>query len=415
VSRGSRAAEKPIVGLFPAPSEAPLFEDTPLVMVEDADALDDMLQLLASETVIGIDTESDSSYAYQEKVCLIQVSNKDTDFIIDPLAIDDLSPLGPILADPAITKVLHGADYDIVCLKRDFEFELRGVFDTLIAAQLLGMERIGLADLVERFFGIELDKTYQRHNWALRPLKPEHLDYARGDTHWMAALRELVTWKLQEVGRIRHHEEECQILQQREWGGRTADPNAFLSMKKANTLDDDALRVLRHIYAYREGEAEKMNRPVYKVIPNEVLLTIARKAPESRAALTDLFPRKRAMLRRHASGLAAAVRTSLDDDRPLPKKKKPRSKPRKGPKTKLRGRAADRAFAALKDWRRDLLDARDDLTPFNVASNGILKLVSAVRPVDKDELAAIPEVRAWQVEDWGDEILAVLDEVAPLD
>lgn len=391
-----------------------MFSDTPLIMVEDADSLDDMLKTLGDAHVIGIDTESDSSYAYQEKVCLIQVSNHDTDFIIDPLKVDDLSPLGPILADPSVTKVLHGADYDIVCLKRDFGFEIKGVFDTLIAAQLLGMERIGLADLVERFFGIELDKTYQRHNWALRPLAPEHLDYARGDTHWMAALRELVTRQLEAKGRMRHMREECTILEQREWGGRTQDPHAFLKMKKANTLDDDAMKVLQHIYGYREREAEKMNRPVYKVIPNDVLLVIARKAPESRDELHALFPRKRAMLRRHGAGLAKAVRAALDDDEPLPKVKKARTPPRKGPKTKLRGRAADRAFAALKDWRRDLLDARDDLTPFNVASNGILKVVAGVRPVDLDELSAIPEVRAWQVEDWGEELLDVLDEAAPL-
>lgn len=394
-----------------------MFEDTPLVMVEDIDALDAMLETLSTATVIGIDTESDSSYAYQEKVCLIQVSNHDTDFIIDPLAFDDpedLEPLGEILADPDVVKVLHGADYDIVCLKRDFGFEIRGLFDTLIAAQLLGMERIGLADLIARFFGIELDKKYQRHNWALRPLGKEHLDYARGDTHWMAALRELVIWQLESVGRMRHMEEECQLLEQREWGGRVADPNAFLSMKKADTLDDDGLRVLRHIFAYREREAEKMNRPVYKVIPNDVLLQIARKRPSSRSAFEDMLRSKRAMLRRHGKGLYEALEDGLDDDRPLPKPTKPSRAPRKGPRTRLRGRAADRVFAALKDWRQEVLDDRRDLTPFNVASNSVLKAIAGVRPTDLDEMRAIPDVREWQVVDWGDEILDVLDREAPM-
>lgn len=395
-----------------------MFEDTPLVMVEDIDALEQMLEILSTARVIGIDTESDSSYAYQEKVCLIQVSNHDTDFIIDPLAFDspdDLDPLGEILADPDVVKVLHGADYDIVCLKRDFGFEICGLFDTLIAAQLLGMERIGLADLIKRFFGIELDKKYQRHNWALRPLGKEHLDYARGDTHWMAALRELVIWKLEAVGRMRHMEEECELLEQREWGGRVADPNAFLSMKKADTLDEDGLRVLRKVFAYREREAEKMNRPVYKVIPNDVLLQLSRKRPSSRAAFDDMLRSKRAMLRRHGKGLYAALAEGIEDDEPLPRPKKKRRAPRKGPKTRLRGRAADRVFAELKNWRSDLLDSRDDLTPFNVASNNILKAIASVRPVDLDEMRAIPDVREWQVVDWGDEILELLDEVAPLD
>jgi ribonuclease D len=392
-----------------------LFEDTPLVMVEDEDALDHMLDTLSTAKVIGIDTESDSSYAYQEKVCLIQVSNHDTDFIIDPLAFDDLSALGDILADRSVVKVLHGADYDIVCLKRDYGFEIRGLFDTLIAAQLLGMERIGLADLIERFFGIELDKKYQRHNWALRPLQKAHLDYARGDTHWMAALRELVSWQLEDVGRMRHMREECRILEEREWGGRVPDPHAFLSMKKADTLDDDGLRVLRHVFAYREAQAKKMNRPVYKVIPNDVLLQLSRKRPSSRGAFDDMLRSKRAMLRRHGKGLWEALQAGLEDDEPLPRKKKTRKAPRKGPKSKLRGRHADRVFAALKEWRTELLDARDDLTPFNVASNSILKSIASVRPVDLEEMAAIPDVRQWQVDDWGEEILELLDREAPLD
>ena len=392
-----------------------MFEDTPLVMVEDADALDRMLDILSTADVIGIDTESDSSYAYQEKVCLIQVSNHDTDFIIDPLAFDDLSALGDILADPSVVKVLHGADYDIVCLKRDYGFEIRGLFDTLIAAQLLGMERIGLADLIKRFFGIELDKKYQRHNWALRPLEKAHLDYARGDTHWMAALRELVSWKLESAGRMRHMEEECLILEQREWGGRTPDPNAFLTMKKADTLDERGLKILKHTFAYREAQAKRMNRPVYKVIPNDVLLQISRKRPGSRSAFDDLLRAKRAMLRRHGSGLYKALAAGLEDDEPLPKVRKKKSAPRKGPKSKLRGRHADRVFAALKEWRTDLLDARDDLTPFNVASNNILKAIASVRPVDLEEMAAIPDVRQWQVDDWGEDILDLLDAEAPLD
>jgi ribonuclease D len=207
-----------------------VFHGTPLIMVEDTEALEDMVRTLEKAPVIGIDTESDSSYSYQEKVCLIQLSNRDTDWIVDPLKVKDLSALGPLLSNPDIVKVLHGADYDIVCLKRDFGFEFRNLYDTLIAAQLLGMERIGLADLIERYFGIELDKQYQRHNWALRPLRPEHLDYARGDTHWMVAVHWLTSRKLRQVGRMRHMREECRLLEQREWAHREIKPNPWLDM-----------------------------------------------------------------------------------------------------------------------------------------------------------------------------------------
>lgn len=391
-----------------------MFHDTPLIMVEDAEALGDMVRVLEKSPVIGIDTESDSSYAYQEKVCLIQLSNRDTDWIVDPLKFDDLSALGSLLANPKVVKVLHGADYDIVCLKRDYGFTFRGIFDTLIAAQLLGMERIGLADLIDRFFGIELDKQYQRHNWALRPLQPEHLDYARGDTHWMCAVHELVTWQLRRVGRMRHMREECQILEKREWGGRTDNPNAWLDMKGIEKLDDDAKQLVKHLYAYRETQGKKMNRPVYKVIPNQVLFQIAEAAPESMDDLDELFRGKQAMKRRHGRELIRAVRDGLDDDKPIPKKTRAKKAPRKGPKSRLNGRQADRVFAELKEWRAKVLAKDKKLTPYMTASNSVLKAIASVRPADLDELADIPDVREWQVDDWGDDILDLLDEVSPL-
>jgi len=390
-----------------------VYDETPLVMVEDAEALERMIRQLERSSVIGIDTESDSSYAYQEKVCLIQISDADTDFIIDPLRVKDLSSLGPILADPSVTKVLHGADYDIVCLKRDFGFVIRGVFDTLIAAQLLGMERIGLADLIDRFFGIELDKQYQRHNWALRPLLPEHLEYARGDTHWMPALRELVLVHLRRVGRLRHMREECQLLEQREWGGRTQDPDAWLDMKGIEKLDDSQKRVLRRLYQYREGEASRMNRPVYKVIPNEVLIEVAEASPSSMDDLDELFRNKHAMKRRHGSALIKAVNQGLDDDQPIPKRQRT-ERPRRGIRSRLNGRQADKVFADLKEWRTQVLAQRRDVTAFTVASNSVLKAIASVRPISIEELGRIPDVRRWQVRDWGEEILAVLDRSAPL-
>ena len=390
-----------------------MFHGTPLIMVEDADALADMVRTLEKEPVIGIDTESDSSYSYQEKVCLIQLSNRDTDWIVDPLKIDDLSPMGPLLSDPSIVKVLHGADYDIVCLKRDFGFEFKNLYDTLIAAQLLGMERIGLADLIERYFGIELDKQYQRHNWALRPLRPEHLDYARGDTHWMCAVHELTTRQLRKAGRMRHMREECRLLQKREWAHRDPSPHPWLDMKGISKLDERAKKVLRFLWDYRDAQARRMDRPVYKVIPNQVLLQLASQRPESMDALDKLFRGKTAMKRRHGKGLVKAVQEGLADDRPLPKPPKKKKAPRTGPKSRLHGRHADRAFAALKDWRNRVLADDDDLTAYMTASNSVLKSIASRRPYDLDELADIPDVREWQVDDWGDDLLDVLDEIDP--
>ena len=144
-------------------------------MVEDFETMAKVAEKLCCSPVIGIDTESDSFYHYREKVCLIQFSDAENDYIVDPLVIEDLSPLASVISDPNVVKVLHGADYDVVCLRRDFGFQFKNVFDTLIAAQLIGLPRFGLSDLVETYFGYAMDKSFQRYNWSKRPLLDEHL------------------------------------------------------------------------------------------------------------------------------------------------------------------------------------------------------------------------------------------------
>lgn len=389
-----------------------MYDETPLVMVEDKKTLDEVVQRLSRAPVIGVDTESDSFYSYQEKVCLVQISDLDADYIIDPLRIDDLSPLAPILADRSIPKVLHGADYDVVCLKRDFDFEIRNIFDTLVAAQLLGMQRIGLADLIQRYFGIELDKQYQRHDWSARPLLPEHLEYARGDTHFLPALREIMSRSLRELGRMRHLREECRILEKREWKGRPFDPDGYLNIKKANTLDDAGKRVLKRLYIYRDAAARQMDRPTFKVMPDQVLVRVAHDKPRSLAELDRVFPGMNAMKRRHGKHLVESVNQGLEDDFEIPKPKK-RTRKRTGPRPRLTGRIQERVLEELKNWRNRRVEETEGLTPYLVASNTTLKSIAARRPLDKEELREIPDVRSWQVDEFGDEILDLLDELAP--
>ena len=152
----------------------------------------ELAEQLAAETTIAVDLEADSMHNYQEKVCLIQVSTLQRTVLIDPLAATDLSPLKPILADPAIRKIFHAADYDLRSLSRDFDLEVNGLFDTMICAQLLGEERIGLADLLNKYFNVELDKKYQKADWSLRPLKPAMISYAAEDTHHLHRLAEIL-------------------------------------------------------------------------------------------------------------------------------------------------------------------------------------------------------------------------------
>src|SRR5690606_29531 len=131
------------------------------------------------------DTESNSLYAYRERVCLIQLSTRSRDYILDPLIIVDMSPLAPLLADPGVEKVFHAAEYDLICLHRDYGFIVNNLFDTMVAARICGYKAIGLGSLLSEFLGVELDKRHQRDDWGERPLPPDSLRYAQMDTHYL--------------------------------------------------------------------------------------------------------------------------------------------------------------------------------------------------------------------------------------
>lgn len=382
-----------------------MFGDTPLVLVETVDALARCAEQLSRARVIGIDTESDSMHHYREKVCLIQISDLTTDFVIDPLHVPDLSPLKPIFENPAIVKVFHGADYDVVCLKRDFGLNPRGIFDTMIAAQFLGFPKFGLADLIHRWWGWTLDKKWQRHDWAERPLRDEHLDYARGDSHWLPTLRDMFMIRLQRAGRLEHVAEECEALELREWQRPRNDPGDFYRVKGARQLSDEGQKVLRALYRFRDREAEALDRPAYKVLPEEILMELADRRPDSMDALVGAFRRNAPFVRRYGDGILRAIAEGLASEEPLPP---PVEAPKREPG--LRGPRAERLMGALKDWRNREVD-RKGVPPIAVVSNNVLKELVRVAPRTREALAAVPDIRRWQVELYADIWLDIVADV----
>lgn len=387
-----------------------MFGDTPLVLVETPEALAAAVDALSRAPVIGVDTEADSFHHYQEKVCLLQVSDLDTDFVIDPLAVTDLSPLGAIMANPEQVKIFHGADYDVVSMRRDFGFTFRNLFDTMLGAQFAGLPRVGLADLIRHWFGWEIDKKYQRHDWAARPLGEEHLHYARGDTHFLPALRDVLITRLTRLGRLEPLMEECQILETRAWQGRTRDPEDFYRVKGSKQLPVEALRVLRALYAYREQEAAAMDRPVFKVIPDDVLLELARARPTSYDALANTMRKGSGIVRRHGRSLADVIATAVEDTSDVPPP--PPARPKGGDGPALRGRDQERLFLALKEWRNAVV-AFEGLPAVAVVSNGVLKELARVGPRTQEELEAVPELRRWQAATWGTQLLEVIADASP--
>lgn len=382
-----------------------MFGDTELRMIESDEDLVVACREMASSPVIGVDTESDSLYHYQERVCLVQISTRDVDYIIDPLLLRGLEPLQVLLEDPKILKVLHGADYDIVCMKRDFGISIRNIFDTMVAAQFLGFARVGLADLIHRYFGIRPDKKYQRHDWSQRPLLEDHLQYARGDTHWLLAINEVLTYRLKQSGRLDAAMEECVLVEQRQWTGRTSSEADFLKLKGAGTLDHDGQRVLRHLWEYREGVAKRMDRPSFKAIPGDTLLHIARRRPLDLDEMAECVRPSSSLFRQHGPPMVAAVKAGLDDARPLPEPEARAPRPGGG----ARGALNEPLLTRLKSWRNQIVDAQR-IAPVVVASNQLLKEVAIVQPSTLEELAGLESVRAWQVKSWGEQILALVAE-----
>ncbi|MFH1465868.1 MAG: HRDC domain-containing protein [Pseudomonadota bacterium] len=388
-----------------------MFGDVPLVLVQDPAALREAVEAMRPQAVLAVDLEADSFHHYRERVCLLQVSIPGTDYVIDPLAIQDISAFLALLEDPGRVKVLHGADYDVVSLKRDYRVQIRGLFDTMIAAQFLGVQRFGLADLLASNFDVTIDKALQRHDWSRRPLLPAHLHYARGDTHWLLALREIMLYRLRRAGWERAVHEECQQLELREWHGRTPDPADFLRIKGASELDETGKRVLRALYAYREEQASQMDRPVFKVIPDPVLAAIARHRPSTIEDLAGTMRRGSALMRQHGAALVRAVARGLEDESSLPKRVAAPRTPRAAS-----GVAHAKAVELLKSWRQRQ-SSRDGLAASLIASNNVIRELARALPESREQLDAVAELRSWQADHYGEALLEVIaearDEVAP--
>jgi ribonuclease D len=220
-----------------------------------------MLGVLIPASRIAIDIEADSLYHYFEKVCLIQISSDSETFILDPLAIRDLSALGPIMADPGVEKVFHAANYDLYCLRRDYGFHFKYIFDTHVAAQLAGFEHLGLDALLEKLLAVTHSKRRQRDDWSRRPLEPEQLEYAAMDTHHLLHIRDLLEKQLGDKGRMYWAREEFDLIAETEASEREFDPEGFRRIKGSRDLPWQQLAVLRALYLLRDRYARELDAP----------------------------------------------------------------------------------------------------------------------------------------------------------
>ncbi len=261
----------------------------PAAYMDRADDLRALADRLAREPLLAIDTESNSLHAYRERVCLIQLSTRTADYILDPYAIRDMQPLAPLFADPNIEKVFHAAEYDLLCMKRDFGFEFNNLFDTMIAARVCGYKQIGLGALLSEVAGVSMDKKHQRDNWGQRPLPEESLIYAQMDTHYLPLLRDHFLGELSRLNRLEEARESFYDVS-RVPAARAAsfDPEGYWRIGVPNHLARREMAILRELYFIRERLAEQRDLPPFKIFSDKTMVAVAQKMPTTPGELQRL-------------------------------------------------------------------------------------------------------------------------------
>jgi ribonuclease D len=368
--------------------------------IRTPEALEELARSFAGCRALALDTESDSLYHHFEKVCLVQVATDRGDAaLVDSLAVRDLSPLGPVLADPAVEKILHGADYDVTTLKRDFDFRFANLFDTMIAAKFLGLPGIGLAAVAETELGVTLSKANQKDDWSRRPLTPKQERYALADVEHLVALRGRLTAKLEALGRLGWVREECEAVAALQAAVRGRGPDAYMGIKGARRLKPRQLAALRELYAWREARAEETDRPAFKILGNESLRRLAERRPRTPPELRHV-PGVLPRLRGQAEELLAAVRRAEklpENELPvIPRSRRPLVLPEVAARV-----------SRLKDWRRETA-AELKLEVSVVLPQRLIDRLAERVPRTRAELGEIEGLRRWRVEAFGAEMLAAL-------
>jgi ribonuclease D len=365
------------------------------VLIQGLPELERLAANLAGQRRIAVDTESNSLYAYRERVCLIQFSAKNSDYLVDPLAISDMSCLAPIFADAKIEKVFHAAEYDVLCLKRDYGFKLSNLFDTRIASRTLGRKRSGLGDILAEEFQVEINKRFQRANWGKRPLSTELLDYARLDTHFLLPLRERLAKELRTAGRWEEALEACEAVKLVEPEPATFDPQGFWRIAHARQLKPEQAAVLRQLYLLRDKHAQRLDRPAFKVLGDRTLLAIAQELPKSLAGLGKLPGMTSGQVHRYGKEVLEAIQRGRTGPRPKPPSN-----------TRVEEVVMSR-YQTLREWRMRVAKTRQVESDI-VLPRDLVWDIAHGAPRDRKALKELMGPYEWRFRMYADDILHLL-------
>lgn len=368
----------------------PVYLDTPA-------GADRFLASIQDAPALAVDTEGASFHRFVDRVYLLQLSTTSVTALFDPLTVGPLERLGQMLADRAAEVVFHDADYDLRLLHQDYGWHPTHLFDTRVAAQLLGIRVFGLAALLQRYLGVRLDKKHQRADWSMRPLPPDMRDYAAQDTMHLLELRDALARDLKQAGRWSWAEEEFARIEGTHWENGDAS-DAFLRIKGARDLTRRQLAILRELVRWRDDVAREKDRATFRVAGNEALLETARRAPRTREEVATIKGMPRGMVDRQGEALLAAVEQGLA----VPDDKLPRF-----PRAPRWDRDPDfeQRVNRLREVRERV--ARElDLDPGFLVSRERLEAIARRKPASLEDLRALPELRNWQVDVLGNALLA---------
>jgi ribonuclease D len=369
----------------PARADAALYLDTP-------EQVDRFLKEISDEKELALDTEGASFHRFLDRIYLLQLSTRKQSAILDPLPIGSPAGLGRLLESKAVEVVFHDADYDLRLLHQDYGWYVTNIFDTRIASQLLGIKSFGLAALLEQFFDVKLDKKHQRADWSMRPLTPDMLEYAAQDTRYLLQLKDHMKGELTRRGRLHWAQEEFARLEGTRWGAEES-MEGFLRLKGARDLTRQELAVLREVANWRDTVAAQLDRATFRVMGNEVLFELARRAPKSVSELGAIKGMPKGMIERGGPDIVAAVRRGTE----VPEAELP-----KFPRGQRwnKDRDFDERVARLKAVR-DAAATRLDLDPGVLCSRERLENIARSGAKSVEELEAVPDLRRWQIEEMG--------------
>ena len=356
---------------------------------------------IGGEPLIALDTEAAGYHRFHDHICLLQLSTRNETHVIDTLAVPRLDGLADILASETTEVVIHDAEYDLRLIGRDHGLYVRGLFDTKIAAQFTGEPGIGLANLVEKYAGVKLDKKYQRADWARRPLSREQLEYAADDTRYLPALRDRLRERLEELGRLAWAKEEFLLREAVRWQPGPEEDDSWIRLKNTRDFVPRQLAALRELYLWRERTAEEKDVAPFRVLGNDALVAVARAMPESHSALVRVPGLAPSIQVRRGEALVEAVRRAIalpSDELP----ERPRA-PRRPP--------PDAEFDALVDRLKSVRDRQADVLGLDrgfLMPRQQLEDIARARPRTVEELAGTPEIRRWQIDALGEALLAVV-------